>query len=180
MAIDRGWWQGINPIRAAKKLDIEEQDDEGEWLRPTEAPVVLEALAPRWQPLFATAIYGALRKSELRALQKSAVDFSTGTIKVARSGKRKTTKSGRRRHVPIHPELLPYLQSAVDASRSELVFPGSDGQMMREDVKLQQVLKRAMARAGLVSGYQLDAGEGCAAMPRVPAPSFKRDAPPAR
>jgi len=55
--------------------------------------------------------------------------------------------------VPIHPELRPYLRWAVDAWKSDLVFPGADGQMMRGDTKLQMVLRRALARAGLVNGF---------------------------
>ena len=55
--------------------------------------------------------------------------------------------------MPVHPELLPYLKRAVEESPSEFVFPGPDGEMMREDVKLQDVLRRALARAGIVHGY---------------------------
>ena len=46
--------------------------------------------------------------------------------------------------------LYPYLRQAVVASPSELVFPKEDdaGSPMRADVKLEKVLRRAMARAG--------------------------------
>jgi integrase len=156
MAIERGWWTGANPVARAKKLAIPELDrDEREWLREQEFRAMLEELDPRWRPLFATAVYGGLRKGELRALRKDAIDFEVGCIKVARSGGRRTTKSGKVRRVPIHPELLPYLQRAVDSSPSAaLVFPGPDGEMMREDAKLQAVLRRALARAGIVNGYE--------------------------
>src|SRR5450631_755680 len=40
------------------------------------------------------------------------------------------------------------------ASPNELVFPRSDGQMMGEDVRLQHVLRRALARAGIVAGFE--------------------------
>ncbi|RPH64438.1 MAG: site-specific integrase, partial [Myxococcaceae bacterium] len=154
MAIERGWWTGANPVARAKKLAIPELDrDEREWLRNEEVRALLEELDTHWRPLFATAIFGGLRKGELLALRKDAIDFEVGYIKVSRSGSRRTTKSGRTRYVPIHPELRPYLRWAVDASKSDLVFPGADGQMMRGDAKLQMVLRRALARAGLVNGF---------------------------
>jgi integrase len=155
MAIERGWWTGANPVARAKKLAIPELDRDGrEWLRNEEVRALLEELDTHWRPLFATAIFGGLRKGELLALRKDAIDFEVGYIKVSRSGSRRTTKSGRTRYVPIHPELHPYLRWAVDASRSDLVFPGADGQMMRGDAKLQMVLRRALARAGLVNGFE--------------------------
>jgi len=155
MAIERGWWTGANPVARAKKLAIPELDrDEREWLRDEEVRALLEELDTHWRPLFATAIFGGLRKGELVALRKDAIDFEVGYIKVSRSGSRRTTKSGRTRYVPIHPELHPYLRWAVDASKSDLVFPGADGQMLRGDAKLQMVLRRALARAGLVKGFE--------------------------
>ena len=36
---------------------------------------------------------------------------------------------------------------------SELVFPAADGSMMRADCDLEKVLRHAMARAGIVTGY---------------------------
>jgi len=155
MAIERGWWTGANPVARAKKLAIPELDrDEREWLRDEEVRALLEELDTHWRPLFATAIFGGLRKGELLALRKDAIDFEVGYIKVSRSGSRRTTKSGRTRYVPMHPELHPHLRWAVDASKSDLVFPGADGQMMRGDAKLQMVLRRALARAGLVKGFE--------------------------
>jgi integrase len=99
-------------------------------------------------------LLAGLRKGELRALRKADVDLDARTIRVARSGQRKTTKGGHEDVIPIASELLPFLKAAIDASPSELVFPGTEGRMMREDVKLQAVLRRAMARAGIVLGYE--------------------------
>jgi hypothetical protein len=73
---------------------------------------------------------------------------------VAQSYDRNTTKGGHADRIPIAAELVPYLQRAIAASPSELVFPNPDGSMMREDVDLVGVLRRAMGRAGIVIGYQ--------------------------
>jgi integrase len=45
------------------------------------------------------------------------------------------------------------LVSAMQASSSDLVFPGPDGKIQRRDVALDDVLRRALGRAGIVVGY---------------------------
>jgi integrase len=49
---------------------------------------------------------------------------------------------------------VPFLRVAIDASPSGLVFPRRDGSMMRRDVNLEQTLRRALGRAGVVEGYK--------------------------
>ena len=89
----------------------------------------------------------------LLGLTKSKVDLRGRLLYVARSYDRDTNKSQREEVIPIATELLPFLRLAMDASSSELVFPRPDGTMMREDVDIENVLRRALARAGIVLGY---------------------------
>ena len=125
-----------------------------DYLRPQEVPPLLASLHPKWRDLFATAIYTGMRKGELFALRKRDVDLASGMITVCRSHDRGTTKGGRAEAVPINSELLThYLQHAMDESPSDLVFPGPDGRMHRKGTQLELVLRRAMRRAGLVTGY---------------------------
>ncbi len=56
--------------------------------------------------------------------------------------------------MPIADELAPFLKSAIDASPSELVFPAGDGAMRSREVDLEKILRRAMKRAGIVTGYR--------------------------
>jgi hypothetical protein len=49
--------------------------------------------------------------------------------------------------------VLAYLKRAIAASPSELVFPAEDGSMHPRHTKVEEVLRRAMRRAGLVTGY---------------------------
>jgi len=56
-----------------------------------------------------------------------------------------TTKSQKERIVPIADGLVRYLEAAIDASPSEYVFPGPDGEMMAEDTKVEV---HPAARAG--------------------------------
>jgi integrase len=94
-----------------------------------------------------------MRKGELFALQKADVDFTTGLIMVSRSHERDIPKGGRVETIPINSELLPYLRKAISESPSALVFPDSKGKMWPRHRKLEDVLRSAMSRAGLVTGY---------------------------
>ena len=85
--------------------------------------------------------------------RKSAVDLCSQLLTVERSHDRETTKGHRADVIPIATELVPYLRTALAMSPSDLVFPKTDGKQMRPDVALEDVLRRAMARAGLVTGY---------------------------
>ena len=116
---------------------------------------MLSALSDRWRPLFATAIYTGMRRGELLGLRKGDVDLASGLIGISRSHGRDTTKGSRAEAIPVARELVPYLQHALARSLvdSELVFPKEDGTMMRPDVALEGVLRRALGRAGIVRGY---------------------------
>lgn len=63
---------------------------------------------------------------------------------------------------PIAVELVPYLQAAIVTSPSELVFPRPDGRMLPRKVQLEQTLRRALRRAGIVTGHRhLCRRKGC-------------------
>ena len=94
-----------------------------------------------------------MRKGELFALQKADVDFTAGLIMVSRSHDRDIPKGGRVEAVPINSELNTYLRKAIAASPSELVFPDEEGKMLPKHTALEHVLRRAMRRAGIVTGY---------------------------
>jgi integrase len=72
---------------------------------PAAAAGLLSALPKEDQALWATAMYGGLRRGELRALRASDVDLTVGVIRVERSVDDKqgigATKGGNKRRVPI-------------------------------------------------------------------------------
>jgi len=155
-----GRYTGANPAAEVRLRKIPRRAPD--FLKAEEVPRVLSALDRRWRPLFATAIYTGLRKGELLGLRKSDVDLGNRLLTVGRSWDRETTKGGRAEVLPIAAELVPYLEEALSRSASELVFPGEDGSMMRRDVALEDVLRRAMGRAGIVTGYrQICRRKGC-------------------
>jgi integrase len=140
-----------NPVADVPKRKVVKRLPD--YLRPTEVLPLLASLTPKWKNLFATAIYTGMRKGELFALQKVDVDFEAGLILVGRSHDRDIPKGGRVDAIPINTELLVYLKRAIAASTSELVFPAEDGGMLPKHTKIEAVLRRAMRRAGLVTGY---------------------------
>jgi integrase len=72
-----------------------------DFLRADEVPRVLNALADRWRPLFATAVYTGMRRGELLGLRKSDIDLASGLISVSRSHGRETTKGQRAEAIPV-------------------------------------------------------------------------------
>jgi integrase len=143
---------GPNPAKEVQRRRIPKRKPD--FLRTDEVPRVLDALDDRWRPLFATAIYTGLRKGELLGLTKAKVDLRGRLLYVGRSYSRNTTKGQHEEAIPIATEVVPFLRYAMDASPSDLVFPRPDGSMMREDVDVENVLRRALARAGIVLTYQ--------------------------
>jgi hypothetical protein len=62
-------------------------------------------------------------------------------------------KGGRVEAIPTSSELTPYLKKAIAASPSSLVFPDESGEMLPKHTAMEEVLRRAMRRAGIVTGY---------------------------
>jgi len=120
--------------------------------------IVLGEVPDQWRAFFATAVFTGMRKGELCGLRKSDVDLAQRTITVRRSYARETTKGGHADVIPVAPALLPHLEAAIDASSSDLVFPASDGSMLSEDANTERVLRSALARLGLVAGYDHTCG----------------------
>ena len=162
-------YMGPNPAKEVLRRTVPKRKPD--FLRVDEVPRVLAALEDRWRPLFAAAIYTGLRKGELLGLTKAKVDLRERLLYVARSYDRLTNKSKREEVIPIATEVIPFLEMAIQASPSELVFPGPDGSMMREDVDIENVLRRAHGRAGIVLGYQhICRRKGCGLLGPAPGP----------
>jgi integrase len=172
-ALRAGRWAGPNPAQAVKKRRVPRRLPD--YLRANEVPQVLAALSPTWRPLFATAVYTGLRRGELLALQKADVDFAARLIIVRRSHDRGTTKGDHADAIPIASELVPFLRAAVASSPSELVFPKADGTRMRPDVALEDILRRALGRAGIVTGYtHVCRRKGCGQAANAPDADLRR------
>lgn len=143
---------GPNPIEETEPMP--ETKRAYATLRLEEIPILLAHSPPEWRGVFATACYAGLRKGEILGLRKSDVDLELRIIVVARSYDKETTKGRRGEAVPIAEPLVPYLEEAIQASKSDIVFPGRDGKMRTEESDPHLVLRRALARAGIVEGWK--------------------------
>jgi excisionase family DNA binding protein len=77
------------------------------------------------------------------------------TVLIRRSWEKDRTKGGTEDRLFIPEELVPHLEAAMDSSSSRLVFPGADGALRKKTYPLEDKLRRACARAGLVTHYEL-------------------------
>lgn len=165
-----GLFNGANPAADVQRRKVPKRKPD--YLRPHEVPPLLAALSDKYRNLFACAIYSGLRKGELFGMLKRSVDFRAGQIYVRHSHGRDTCKGGDDGIVPMAAELVPFMRAAVDSAPGDLVFPADDGTRRREDTPLEEVLRRAMGRAGIVEGYM----HGC----RRQGCGHKEEAPDAR
>jgi integrase len=100
---------------------------------PEEATKLLAALEERDRALWATALYGGLRRGELQALRWDDVDLANGVIRVERAwdvreGEIEPKSRAGRRTVPIPVVLRDYLvEHKQRAEANGLVFGRPDG-----------------------------------------------------
>ena len=98
-------------------------------------------------------LQAGLRKGELFGLRCADVDLPRRLLMVRRSYDGTTTKGAREEAVPIAAGLVPHLEAALKAATGELLFPRADGSMRTKDDDLRDRLRRAIGRAGCVTGY---------------------------
>jgi hypothetical protein len=67
--------------------------------------------------------------------------------------RRSTPAFGHADAIPIAGELIPYLKAAINSSPSDLVFFDTDGSMLSRHTPFEEVLRRALAHAGIVTAY---------------------------
>ncbi len=145
-------FHGPNPVtREVKKRKVAKRKPL--FLQPEWVPLILDGVPERWRGAFAVGIYGGLRKGEIVALKKSDVDLNAGLLFVRRSNGANITKGGHEDGIPIADELRPYLRVALDTSPSDWLFPRPDGSQHPENVDLVSILRTALRKAQIVTGY---------------------------
>lgn len=174
---DRGGTLGpatLNKLRSTGRLVVEDAAANGRWSTRNPFLDVAARRVPKkpWPRITADELARALacmrpdrmreciwqihagtRPGEQKALRKSDVDLERGFVTVQRSNARDETKTGRPRELPIPAGARDALVEAIRRSPSEFVFPNSDGTQQRPDLKLSQMLRSALKRAGVVTGY---------------------------
>ena len=147
-----GKWVGENPVAFTERRKVAKRVYAT--LRAEEVPLLLAEVPAEWRPLFAAAVWTGMRRGELFALRKSDVDLTLGTIMVARSNARDTTKGGHADLIPIAAPLFPILKHQLEHAPGSLVFPAENGTQRSPEADPQKILRTALARSGLVEGYE--------------------------
>jgi integrase len=121
---------------------------------PEEAARLVEALLERDRALWATALYGGLRRGELQALRWEDVDLAKGVIRVERAwdvreGEIERKSRAGRRTVPIAAVLRDYLvEHKQGREGGERVFGRPDGKAF-DGPTVDERAKKAWREAGL-------------------------------
>jgi len=76
-----------------------------------------------------------------------------GFLYVRRSNGADITKGRHEDGIPIAEELMPYLAEALESSPSDWLFPRPDGGQHPDNVDLVSILRTALRRAQIVTGY---------------------------
>jgi integrase len=136
-----------NPFAWVKSANVTNRTRDYFLKREDAALITDECPDAEWRLLFALSRYGGLRcPSEHLSLRWDAIDWQRARMRV-RSPKTEHHQGGESRMVPIFPELLPFLEDAL-----ELAEPGAEYVITRyRDAKqnLRTQFERIVKRAGL-------------------------------
>ncbi|MGC3996382.1 MAG: tyrosine-type recombinase/integrase [Anaeromyxobacter sp.] len=146
-----GKWHGANPAEDVDTRRVPEPIVN--ILAPEEVFPFFAALAPEQRPVFAAAIFTGFRKGELCGLRKDDVDLVRRLVMARRSYERPFPKSKRQRVVAIPEEFVPFITYALRATKGPWLFPDDTGAMRNKTWQPEDVLRRALKRAGIVTGY---------------------------
>ena len=145
-------WLGGNPAEETDTRRVPERIVE--ILTRDEVLPFFAALVPQQRPVFAAAIMTGLRKGELCGLRKDDVDLLRRLLYVRRCYDRPFPKSKKQRVVRIPEELVPFLEHAVATFAGPWLFPDAEGAMRTNTWQPEDILRRALKRAGIVTGYR--------------------------
>ena len=147
-----GPWAGRpNPVQLVPRARVHPKPKK--ILEPHEWERVLEEVPERWRGAVALALYAGLREGEVFGMLKEDVDLAAERLMVGRSWDEQRPKGGKTLPVPIASRLLPYLVEALK-SPGLLLFPQEDGSMQPRNLRLVRMLQAAVARAGVLDGYE--------------------------
>lgn len=147
-----GRWAGLNPFELVSRL--KEPRTKGQALRLHELRGTLAQLRSDHRAMATVMVLTGMRPGELFALQDIDVDLKARTIHIHRSHERNKTKTGEERTIYVHRELLPVLREALALRSGPLLFPAPNGERWPRRNRLTKLLRSAMKRAGVVTGFK--------------------------
>jgi integrase len=151
LAIKARKYFGENPMKNVEPLEVNEAVSD--YLEFEEVGPFLAGLTGQYRLVCATGLFTAMRLGELYGLSKPDINWKRLEITVRRSWDGETTKARKDLVIPIVPDLVPYLRTAVESSDSMLVFPDPKGEMHTENININERIATALKRAGLIIGY---------------------------
>ena len=145
-------WLGGNPAEETDTRRVPERIVD--ILTADEVLPFFGALVPAQRPLFAAAILTGLRKGELCGLRKDDLDLGRRLLFVRHTYDQPFPKSKRQRVVRVPEELVPFLEHALANFPGPWLFPDPEGAMRARTWQPEDVFRRALKRAGIVTGYR--------------------------
>jgi len=146
-----GEWLGTNPAEEVETRKVPESVVE--ILRPEEVVPFFLQLDLDQRVIFAAAISTGLRKGELCGLLKKDLDVPRRLLFARHSYARPFPKSKKQRVVRIPEEFVGFYDYALEAYPGPWLLPHADGSMRDKTWQPEDVLRRALKRAGVVTGY---------------------------
>ncbi len=146
-----GEWLGSNPAEEVETRKVPESVVE--ILRPEEVLPFFVELDLDQRVVFAAAISSGLRKGELCGLLKKDLDVPRRLLVARHSYERPFPKSKKQRVVRIPEEFVPFYEYARQTYPGAWLFPHADGTMRDRTWQPEDVLRRALKRAGIVTSY---------------------------
>ncbi|RYZ78869.1 MAG: site-specific integrase [Proteobacteria bacterium] len=145
-------WQFLARNPLARYKPVKEPELHFDYWSATEVRQFLSAtMFDPYQPLYIAAVNTGMRRGELCGLKWDRIDLARNQITISRSlsryGLSETTKSGKKRFVPINAVMKALFLNMQKSVRGEYVFSESDGSPL--DVHhMYRDFRAAQSRAG--------------------------------
>ena len=147
-----GKWFGSNPAEEVETRRVPE--NVVDILKPEEVVPFFMQLDVDQRVVFAGAISSGLRKGELCGLLKKSLDLPRRLVVASHLYARPFPKSKKQRVVRIPEEFVSFYEYALRTYPGPWLFPHKDGSMRDTTWQPEDVLRRALKRAGIVASYR--------------------------
>ena len=146
-----GKWFGSNPAEEVETRRVLESVID--ILKPEEVLSFFLQLEVDQCVVFAAAISSGLRKGEICGLLKADLDLPRCLLIARHSYERPFPKSKKQRVVRIPEEFVTFYAYALKTYPGRWLFPHRDGTMRDRTWQPEDILRRALKRAGIVAGF---------------------------
>lgn len=143
---------GPNPAKG-KGMKVHVPKRTPKYLKLEDIGRLMDAIPDEFRLMAEFSLATGIRKGELLALRWTNLHLEEGFVHLERSNASDTTKGKRERDVPLPVHLIAELVELERVSKSVWVFPDKDGHQRKKWVKLHEVIRVALKKAGLTDGF---------------------------